>query len=215
MPFGSILSSIPWGDVLKVAEIGMAGAGTIGNIATEKARSDELGYLKGQQKAIPDATTLSKEVAAATQPLNTGLVQGVENQVSGSLAEQGLSQAPGIQAAVLSQALAPYVQQNQQTALQLVMQRLGLPLSYASTYLGGLPNNSNISPLLALLSKSFGTPSPSTPTSPFNYWAATNAQPRVPPPQTYDTASAPDVFNLLSTPSSPYADAGSSSGGLF
>lgn len=132
-------------------EGGMAGAGLIGNILNEKARSDELGYLKNQQKQLQDPTALAKQVVAATQPLSQGLIQGVENTVSGSLAEQGLSQAPGIQAATLSQALAPFYQQNQNTALQLVMRRLGLPMEYAQTYLAGLPQNSNLSPLLALL----------------------------------------------------------------
>src|ERR1700741_2348097 len=75
------------------------------------------------------------EVRAATQPLSLGLVQDVTSQVSGTLAERGLSQAPGIQATELATALAPYQQQNQQTALQLVLTRLGLPLEYAKTIL--------------------------------------------------------------------------------
>src|ERR1700687_2418714 len=49
------------------------------------------------------------------------------------------------------QALAPFEQQNQNTALQLVMERLGLPIQYANAYLQGLPKSSNMSPLLALL----------------------------------------------------------------
>lgn len=160
MPIGSILSS-----VLPIAEGGMAGAGLIGNILNEKQRSDQISALNKQEKNLPDPTALAKQVAAATQPLNMGLVQGVENQVQGSLASQGLSQAPGIQASVLSQSLAPYEQQNQSTALQLVMQRLGLPLEYAATILGGLPKDTNLAPLLALLQKGSGTGGP-TPSGP-------------------------------------------------
>jgi hypothetical protein len=137
-------------------EGGMAGAGLVGNILNEKARSDELNYLKKNQDAAKDPVALAKMVQAATQPLNQGLVQGVENQVQGSLAEQGLAQAPGIQASVLAQSLAPFQQQNQQTALQLVMQKLGIPLEYASAYLSGLPKDTNLSPLLALLQKNAG-----------------------------------------------------------
>jgi hypothetical protein len=154
---GQIVGNFFQGGGGKLLESGLTGAGLIGNLLTQKQRSDELSYLQNQQKQLQDPTALAKQVAAATQPLNTGLVQGVENQVQGSLAEQGLSQAPGIQAAVLSQALAPFEQQNQQTALQLVLQRLGLPLSYASTYLQGLPQPANLSPLLALLQSKPGT----------------------------------------------------------
>jgi hypothetical protein len=161
MPFGSILSAITSnvGNWLPVAEMGMTGAGLAGNLMNQKARSDELNYLLNQQKNLQDPTKIASEVAAATQPLNRGLVQSVENTVNANLASQGLSEAPGIQAATEAQALAPFQQQNQQTALQIVMQRLGLPLSYAGTYLAGLPPNSNLAPLLALLRLNNPTPS--------------------------------------------------------
>lgn len=158
---GKFLESPAGGSLLKVGELGLSGAGLVGNILNEKQRSDQLSALTKQEKNLPDPTALAKQVALATQPLNTGLVQGVENSVQGSLASQGLAEAPGIQAAVLSQALAPYQQQNQSTALQLVMQRLGLPLQYAQTILGGLPPNTNLAPLLALLQKGSGTSAPS------------------------------------------------------
>ena len=162
---GSFFSSDSGGGLLKALEAGMGGAGLIGNILNEKARSDQLGALTNAEKHLPDPTALAKQVAAATAPLNTGLVQGVENQVQGSLASQGLAQAPGIQASVLSQSLAPFEQQNQSTALQLVMQRLGLPLEYASTILAGLPKDTNLAPLLALLqNKGTGTPGATGPT---------------------------------------------------
>ncbi len=168
MPIGSILANVgqffgsdAGGGLLKATEAGLGGAGLIGNILNEKARSDQISALTKQEKNLPDATALAKQVAAATQPLNMGLVQGVENTVQGTLASQGLSQAPGIQASVLSQSLAPYEQQNQSTALELVMRRLGLPLEYASTILGGLPKDTNLAPLLALLQKGSGTGNPS------------------------------------------------------
>jgi hypothetical protein len=144
--------------LLKAGEVGATGAGLIGNILNERQRSGELDYLKKQQAALADPTKLAQEVAAATQPLNRGLVQSVGNTVSADLAEKGLAEAPGIQATVLSQSLAPFEQANQNTALQLVMQRLGLPISYAQTLLAGLPPNVNLAPLLALLNKG-GTPS--------------------------------------------------------
>ncbi len=160
MPDGLASLSQLFSTIAKPAEAGLAGAGLVGNIMNEKSRSDELNYLKKQQDSAPNATELSKQVAAATQPLNQGLVQGVENQVQGSLAEQGLSQAPGIQASVLAQSLAPAQQQNQNTALQLVLKRLGLPEEYGQILLGGQAPNANLAPLLALLQKN------NTPTNP-------------------------------------------------
>ncbi len=137
--------------LLDVLGLGSAGLGLFGNIETERARSQQLDMIKNAEKTLGDPNKLAREVAAATQPLNSGLVQSVGNVVSGSEAERGLSQAPGIQATELAQALAPFEQQNQNTALQLVMERLGLPIQYANAYLQGLPKGSNISPLLALL----------------------------------------------------------------
>lgn len=60
----------------------------------------------------------AQQVAAMTQPLNDQLVQGVSNPVQAYLAERGLAQAPGVQAQTLAQALAPFEQQNIQTAQQ-------------------------------------------------------------------------------------------------
>jgi hypothetical protein len=180
-----------------ILETGLTGAGLFGNIANERARSQELGYLKDQQKALKDPTTIAKEVAAATQPLNMGLVQGVENQVGSTLAEQGLSQAPGIQAAAISQALAPFYQQNQNTALQVVMERLGLPLQYASAFLGNLPQNSNLAPLLALLQRNNAPASPSNQIPDSIFPAGfTPSDAIAPPPPTTDFSTIPAFADL-------------------
>jgi hypothetical protein len=88
------------------------------------------------------------------------------------LAEQGLSQAPGIQAAATTQAVAPFAQQNQQRALEIVMQRLGLPIQYAQAYLSSLPGGVNLAPLMALLAGGLkgATGTPMTPAgTPFDY----------------------------------------------
>jgi len=148
---GQFLQGTTGQSLLKLGEVGMTGAGLVGNILNERARSGEISNLQKAEKTLADPTKLSAEVRAATQPLNAGLVQDVTNQVSGNLAERGLSQAPGIQATELATALAPYQQQNQQTALQLVLTRLGLPIEYAKTILAGMPQNTNLAPLLALL----------------------------------------------------------------
>jgi hypothetical protein len=129
--------------LLDLLGIGTAGAGTVGNIMNQKQRSDQINKLN----ALDNPTKLAQEVSQTTAPLNQGLVQSVGNTVSGQLAEQGLSQAPGIQATELSQALAPFEQQNQSTALSIVLQQLGIPQSIIAS----LPNNANIAPIIAML----------------------------------------------------------------
>jgi hypothetical protein len=156
---GSVLSSGGANPLMSLLSLGSSGAGAIGNIFTDIQRQQQINKLN----SLDNPATLSKEVAQATQPLSSGLVQSVGNQVSGSLAEQGLSQAPGIQATELAQALAPFQQQNQNTALQLVLQQLGIPMSIIQ----GLGSNSNLSPLFALLMRQNnpgGTPGATPPT---------------------------------------------------
>ena len=131
--------------------------GLVGNIFSGIEQQKQLSFLTNQEKqnARLSPEQLSGMVKSATQPLNAGLVEGVTNNVTGTLAEQGLSQAPGIEGATLAQALAPFEQQNQNTALQLVMEKLGLPLQYATgvaSLIPGQTNNSEgLAPLLALL----------------------------------------------------------------
>lgn len=149
---GNFFSSGAGKGVTTAAELGATGAGEIGNLLNNRERNQELNYVKQQQATLANPTQLAQQVAAATQPLDKGLTEAVGNQVSGTLAEQGLAQAPGIQGTVLAQALAPAELQEQQNALQIVMTRLGLPPQYAQTLLAGLPANTNLAPLLALLS---------------------------------------------------------------
>lgn len=143
---------------------GLTGAGELSNILASRQRSQAVSRLLGQEKAAEALTPqqLSSRVSAATQPISQGLTNDVTNTVQAELGERGLSQAPGIFGASLASALAPYYQQNQNTALQLVMKQLGLPLEYASALGTSLPGSTNMSPLLALLMKSVAKPSPST-----------------------------------------------------
>lgn len=158
---GSFFGSPAGQGIGKLASLGTTGLGLYSNISAENQRGDELNYLKNSQNALTNLTPaqLSAKVSQAQQPLNSALVQGISNQVSGNLASQGLSEAPGIQASTLAQALAPYQQQNQQAALQLVMQQLGLPIEYAQALLRNSPGQSNLSPILSTLFKgNAGTP---------------------------------------------------------
>src|ERR1035441_1240986 len=114
---------------------GMAGAGTIGNLIEAKKKADYQNYIND---LMQHPEKLAALVQKMQKPMDNALVQGVTNQVQGNMAERGLSQAPGIFAASQSQALAPYEQQNYNTALSSVMNMLGMP---AGTF-GQSQNNS-------------------------------------------------------------------------
>jgi hypothetical protein len=106
-----------------------------------------------KQKALVDRSiyySKHPEVVANLEkqyekPLSSGLTSSISNVVNANLAEQGLSQAPGIQSQVLSQALAPYQQQEQQFALQEAFKALGLPSeALAAMNSGQQPNLANM-----------------------------------------------------------------------
>lgn len=129
----------------EVAGLGATGAGLVGNLLADRQRAAAASAAQRNMNLSPQQ--LAAQVAGATQPLNANLVQAVTGNVNSNLAEQGLSEAPGLIATATSQALAPFQQQNQQTALQLVLQRLGLPAELART----IPQNAQLAPLIALL----------------------------------------------------------------
>lgn len=110
--------------------IGAGGAGAIGNIMSMIQQGQQYSKLKSFENMTPQQ--LSARVAAGTQPLSAGLKQAVTNSVQGADAERGLATSPGIFNADLSQSLAPFVQQNQQTALQMLMAQMGLPVQASS-----------------------------------------------------------------------------------
>ena len=142
----------------KLAGLGATGAGLIGNLGAEKQAQKEENFLTGQQNYIAGLTpqAISKMAVQGAAPLDAGLVQAIGNQVGGTLAEQGLAQSPGIQAASLAQAEAPYIENNFNTSLQAVLQKLGLPAQIAGTALAGMPKPVSLAPLLALLMKGGG-----------------------------------------------------------
>ena len=134
-----------------------AGLGLLGNLISGVESQKEQNLLTNQQNKIANLTPaqLTQMVQGAEAPINQGLIQDVGNTVQADVASRGLSQAPGIFASEESQALAPYEEQNYQTALTQVMQQLGLPLQYAgviSQLLKG--QQQNLSPSLALFLKS-------------------------------------------------------------
>lgn len=108
----------------KVLTGGLFGAGEIGNLIEEKKRAAYQNYV---MNLLNNPQKLSQMAVATEKPLDNALIQSVGNTVQGNMASRGLSQAPGIFAATESQALAPYAEQNYNTALNAIMQTLGLP----------------------------------------------------------------------------------------
>lgn len=102
---------------------------------------------------------LNAYAAQFTQPLNAGLTAAVNNQTQAQLAQAGLSESPQIAQEVESQAVAPYIQQNQQQGYNNALQALNLGG-------GAIPPATQSANSLAALSKAFsqlGTPGGSSP----------------------------------------------------
>lgn len=150
--------------VSSIGSLGATGAGLVGNLLNEKARSDAANMAK--RNALLSPAQIAQQVNQATQPLDQNLVRAITGRVNADMAAQGLSQAPGLLAQNLGIALAGPEQIQQQKALEIVMARLGLPKEYASL----IPQNSQLAPGIAMLMKQLGSlPTPtstSTPTPP-------------------------------------------------
>lgn len=124
---------------------GMLGTGEIGNIIEERKRAS---YQNQLLNLIKNPAALTQMILKAQRPLDNALVQAVNNRVQADLASRGLSQAPGIFAAGESQAIAPYIQQNYNEAMNQVLTSLGLPG-------GTFRQPQNLSPLLTQFLRMF------------------------------------------------------------
>ena len=143
--------------------LSLAGAGT--NLFSGVKQVQEQNRLQAAQKYVTDLVTNPSKMTAAraayTQPLNAGLTEGITNQVQASLAERGLGSSPAAYTQQLTQALAPYINNNQQLGMQDLLTSLGLTTSLHST----APAFADISKLLAQLKM----PSSSTTTAPVSF----------------------------------------------
>jgi len=101
---------------------GSAVAGTAGNIFGDVEASKTAGLQQQQIKNELSYQNNPAKFAALVRsfmtPLSQGLVQSVTRGADASGAASGLSDSPGLMAYIVSQALAPYAQQEQQTAAQ-------------------------------------------------------------------------------------------------
>jgi len=83
-------------------------------------------YQNQLRSYAQDPAKMNAYAAQFTQPLTAGLTAAVNNQTQAQLAQAGLSESPQIAQTVEAQAIAPYIQQNQQQGYQNAIQALGL-----------------------------------------------------------------------------------------
>lgn len=135
---------------------GGGAAGTLGNISKilglgSTAYNLYNSYQQNQyqnwlRSMSQDPKKFNAYAQQFVQPLNAGLTSGVANQAQAYLASRGLSSSPQISEQVEAQAIAPYIQQNQNQAYQDALQALGLGGGAKS------PNISSSNPLSSLFS---------------------------------------------------------------
>jgi hypothetical protein len=150
---------------------GLAGAGSslFNTYENQQYQNKLRSYAESPQK-------LNNYAAGFTQPLAAGLTQGVENQAQGYAAERGLATSPALEQSIVSQAIAPYIQQNQQNGLQTALQALGLGGGASPNPAGGFTGLASSLGMLSKLMNPGGQPSyaaqqattnPTTPTLPY------------------------------------------------
>lgn len=142
---GQLFSKANLGTTLSGLNVGM---GALGNLLAGRQQQQAYNEFSNQEKAIANMSPadLTKRIQAAEAPINQGLIQGVDNSVQADLASRGLAQAPGIFASEESQAIAPILQGNYNTALSQVMQQLNIPLQYAYVLNQYLPKGQPLTP---------------------------------------------------------------------
>jgi hypothetical protein len=136
-----------------------AGMGMFGNFMQNRQYNGMMGrymdMIDAYRKLTPAEVT--KGILAMKQPLSLALRQSVGNATQGYLAERGLSQAPGIQASTLAQALAPYDQKLLDNAMQSFFQMKGLPMGVNLPIgMGNRPGAFNIDGLIQAMMDKWG-----------------------------------------------------------
>src|SRR5215472_7120906 len=126
-----------------IGKVGQVGSGILGMISNlirarriDEAQKAAIQNQRNLQALTNNPALLAQKVAAAEQPLNQGLVAGVENQAQAGLAERGLGTSPQIANQVFAQALGPYEQENRMAALQSLLRSYGLDDQAIQTIVG-------------------------------------------------------------------------------
>jgi hypothetical protein len=113
-------------------------------------------YQNQLRSYAQDPAKMNAYAQQFTQPLTAGLTTGVANQAQSDLATRGLTDSPEISQQVYAQAIAPYIQQNQQQGYQNALQALQI---------GGGAVNPNLQSAnsIAALAKLFAGPNGTLP----------------------------------------------------
>jgi hypothetical protein len=154
---------------LDIAQLGSTGYNLYNQYQNQQYQNNLRSYAQ-------DPAKMNAYAAKFTQPLTAGLQTSVANNAQSYLASHGLSDSPQISEQVEAQAIAPYIQQNQQTGYSNALQALNLgggavnPNSAAASGVSGLakvfsqlsslPNGA--AALKQLLQLSQSTPQPQT-----------------------------------------------------
>lgn len=199
------------------AATGVAGLGsTVYNLYNQYQNQQYQNLLRSYAQ---NPAKMNAYAAQFTQPLNAGLTAGVANQAQADLASRGLSDSPEISQQVYAQAIAPYIQQNQQQGYQDALQALNLgggaipPATQQSTGLSSLAKafsqfgagNGPSGPApneLQLLQNLYGVTNPYGDSTIPDPYAGVGPEPTAP----IDTSSwggdyTPDYAGLLTAPS--------------
>jgi len=115
----SLASSPATKGALDLAQVGSTGYNLYNQYQNQQ-------YQNKLRSLSTDPAAVSKLAQGYTQPLNAGLTADVNNQAQAYLAQRGLSESPQISQQVESQAIAPWIQQNQQAGYTDALQALNL-----------------------------------------------------------------------------------------
>lgn len=101
----------------------VAGTGLVQNIMANRQAEQKQKFV---QDLITNPAKFSSYVQSFEKPLAQGLTSDISRQTDAYGAERGLGSSPAIMKDVYAQALAPYIQQQQQQAQQAALQGLGI-----------------------------------------------------------------------------------------
>lgn len=117
---GTFLSSTAGKGVLTA---GTAGGGLLQNFMANRQAEKKQKFV---QDLITNPAKFQQFVAGFSQPLSKGLTTDVARQADAYGAERGLGSSPAVMRSVDEQALAPFVQQQKDAAMQAALQSLGI-----------------------------------------------------------------------------------------
>jgi len=114
------------GGLSSILKLGSTGYNLYNQYHQQQQQQQQMAYQKKIRDLVSDPTKMAAYAEGYTNPLNAGLTSSVANQAQAYLASRGLSSSPQISEQVEAQAIAPYIQQNNQQGYQDALQALGL-----------------------------------------------------------------------------------------